>query len=94
MKSLKIDENITNIGTDAFYSCSNITGITIPEGVEAIGEYAFMIVVVQVKLQYRKSVLNIGQYAFSGCKFTDVDLPDNLEVISDGMFITADIWSM
>ena len=33
--------SVTSIGNSAFYDCSSLTSITIPEGVTSIGDYAF-----------------------------------------------------
>ena len=33
--------NVTSIGKDAFYNCSGLTEITIPNSVNSIGDYAF-----------------------------------------------------
>jgi hypothetical protein len=33
---------VTTIGNYAFYGCSSLTSITIPESVTSIGDYAFM----------------------------------------------------
>ena len=86
VKSIKIDDGITSIGTDAFYDCSSVTKIVIPESVESISKYAFYNCSSATEIIIPESVSSIGQYAFSGCKFKNVDLPDNLEVISERMF--------
>ena len=38
---LKLDKDVTKIGHGAFYDCSSLTSITIPESVTEIGEGAF-----------------------------------------------------
>ncbi len=42
LTSISIPDSITNIGEEAFYGCSSWeSGITIPNGVKSIGDYAF-----------------------------------------------------
>ena len=38
---IKFDGDVTSIGYAAFYGCSSLTSVTIPDGVTTIGEYAF-----------------------------------------------------
>ena len=39
--SVKISENVTSIGSCAFYHCSNLASVTIPNSVTSIGRFAF-----------------------------------------------------
>ena len=36
-----VDYSVTSIGNEAFYRCSGLTSITIPNSVTSIGDYAF-----------------------------------------------------
>ena len=38
--TFEIPEGVTQIGSDAFYNCSNLTSLKIPEGVTTIEEKA------------------------------------------------------
>ena len=41
MKSVKLPQNLLQIGNNCFYRCSSLENVTIPEGVTTIGNYAF-----------------------------------------------------
>ena len=57
-----------SIGDDAFYGCSTLTSITIPNSVTTIGKYAFSNCSGLTSLTIPNSVNEIGDYAFNGCK--------------------------
>ena len=40
IKTVKISLGVTSIGDDAFYNCTGLSSITIPDSVTSIGEYA------------------------------------------------------
>ena len=41
IRSVVIEQNITNVGSQAFRNCRNLTGVTIPDSVTVIGNGAF-----------------------------------------------------
>lgn len=67
VKNIIIDERIENIGSYAFYGCTNVSSITIPENIEEIGNEAFKNCSSLTNIVIPKSVVRIGANAFSGC---------------------------
>ena len=63
---------VTGIESRAFYGCSEITSITIPEGVATIGNQAFCGDSL-ASIAIPSSVDSIGENAFSGCTITAVN---------------------
>lgn len=58
--------SVTSIGNSAFFYCSGLTSITIPEGVTSIGDGAFEYSGL-TSITIPESVTSIGNDAFSGC---------------------------
>ena len=59
--------SVTSIGVSAFYDCSGLTSITIPEGVTTIGNYAFYDCSGLTTVTIPDSVTSIGENAFRNC---------------------------
>ena len=71
----------------AFYSCTNLTDITIGNSVNSIGYDAFFFCTSLTSITIPDSVTNIGSSAFWGCSsLTGVTIPDNVINIGSSAF--------
>lgn len=76
------DGSVTSIGNSAFYGCSGLTNITIPNSVTSIGEYAFSGCRGLTNMIISNSVTSIGDYAFQYCSgLTSITIPDSVKSI-------------
>ena len=78
---------VTSIGSRAFYNCSSLTSVTIPEGVTSIGDGAFRGCSSLTSVTIPSSVTSIGPFAFAVCRgLTSVTIPEGVTSIGDGVF--------
>ena len=78
---------VKEIGEEAFYNCTNITSVEIPDGVMSIGSYAFYYCISLENVVMPDSVTSIGIYAFYYCKALEsVKIPGNVTRIKDYTF--------
>ena len=79
--------SVTSIGWDAFWECSNLTSVTIPNSVTSIGYWAFWNCSSLTSVTIGNSVTSIGDWAFNGCRsLTSVTIPNSVTSIGGGAF--------
>ena len=85
--------SVTSIGSSAFYGCSSLTSITIPNSVTSIGSSAFYDCSSLTSITIPNSVTSIDSYAFSNCSsLTSITIPNS--VTSIGSYAFSDCSSL
>jgi hypothetical protein len=76
-----------SIGNYAFYYCSEVTSVEIPNSVTSIGDYAFGACSELTSITIPENVTSIGAGAFSGCNgLTSITIPENITSIGGSAF--------
>ena len=79
--------SVTSIGDYAFYFCSRLTSIEIPNSVTSIGDYAFYDCSWLISVEIPNSVTSIGDSAFSWCfQLTSIVIPNSVTSIGSSAF--------
>ena len=75
---------VTSIGSSAFFGCSSLTSLAIPNSVTSIGSGAFSRCSGLTSLAIPNSVTSIGSSAFSYCtSLTSVTIPNSVTCIGE-----------
>ena len=84
-----IEYSVTSIGIGAFYDCSNLQSVTIPNSVTSIGNYAFAYCYSLQSVTIPNSVTSIGNYAFRNCSsLQSVTINGNPKIGTDAFWET------
>jgi hypothetical protein len=80
--------SVTLIGNRAFYDCTSLTSVTIPDSITSIGDYAFAFCTTLNDIIIPDSLTSIGDSAFYCCtSFTSIIIPDSVISIGNYAFL-------
>lgn len=87
IKSVIINDGVTNIGDSAFSGCTSLISVIIPDSVTIIGSDAFSRCSGLTSITIPDNVTNISSSAFSHCTgLTSITIPNSVTNISNNAF--------
>lgn len=85
IKTVVIEDGVTNIGGTSFIWCTKLSSVTIPESVTSIGHHAFCGCTSLKSVELPSHLESIGRNAFESNSFTSIRLPETLSTM--GIYI-------
>jgi hypothetical protein len=86
LQDVRLPESVTTIDTEAFCDCENLRSVNIPAGVKKIGLMAFYNCKSLSRIVLPGNITEIGNSAFGSSGITEFVFPENMTVLSEGLF--------
>lgn len=88
IKYITLTNGVTSIAEDSFWSCVNLTNVSMPNSVTTIEGYAFTNCTNLSSIEIPENVGTIGYLAFAGCtKLERINIPKKVQFIGTNPFV-------
>ncbi len=77
---------VTTIKENSFYNNRDLTTVILPETITTIEKGAFWFASNLITINFPSSLVIVGDYAFAGCGFTSLDLPETIITYGEEVF--------
>ena len=92
---LVVKDGVTRLGSFAFYKCTSLVEVSLPESIGAFGSYCFAECSQLISLTIPSKVTVIPQGFCSGCKkITAINIPSDVTHINKNAFLTTGITTL
>ena len=89
------DGDVTTIGFNAFYNCTTLTSIELPDKVTTIDEYAFANCTALADIDFGVGTQSIATLALQNCSAIKIlTIPNNITSIATGAFLGCDFTTL
>lgn len=90
LETLRLPQNITKIGDEAFALCVGLTDVKLPDKMESIGKFAFSQCSHLTEIKLPDGLKEIKEGLFYKCtNLTNITLPDGLKSIGNKAFLSC-----
>ena len=90
IKSLIVEAGVTNVGTDTFSECANLSSVVLSDDVASIGFGAFYGCTSLKYIKISSTLKEILPSAFCGCtNITEIELPQSVQSIWHSAFLNC-----
>ena len=86
LRNVILEDGIVSVGASNFYDCSGITSLTLPDSLTEIGEEAFRNCTGLTSVTFPANLKTIGSAAFYNSGLQTLELPAELETLSERAF--------
>ncbi|MEN6595734.1 MAG: leucine-rich repeat domain-containing protein [Clostridiaceae bacterium] len=90
IRNIVIPSSVKEIGKNVFRYCRNLRSVTLNETFSEITEGMFRQCSALSEINIPKCVTSIGDYAFSGTAIANIDIPQTIHFLGNGIFSSCD----
>ena len=86
IEGIVLPNSITDIECAAFMNCHNLVYVKLPSNLSSIKAKTFAMCMSLRKILFPDNLVNIGEWALTSCRFSELEIPNSVKSIGDEAF--------